>query len=465
MKSIKKVRRYRNLMIIYLSFILFQPAFLLAGWKLVDRVYYPGGDKEYEYRYECISCADNNNCIAVGNIMLSMPWFRASSDGGETWTTCYADSNYLRNLAIRPCKVWEVAYLDTNLCIAFGDSNTVWRSSDKCRTWSRTVLAGKFLVNQYPTFRISTDNNLNIGMVSTCDLFLSNDSAKSFKKILIDIDDTLKPMGFDDISLPSENCVIILAWRSGSNSYILSSSDFGISWVTNDPSPKPIESIFFINNSTGWACGRQQVEYGSSKFRNIILKTTDGGKNWEVQLDTLDYFQTGLEKIKFIDSLNGLAMGYRWNVWRTSNGGKQWYKDTTVNYNALEYFPTDIAFLGNGDLIASSLMDRIYKYYSETGVEDNIAANELVVSPNPAGDFIEIAYPNSDLSFLRMQESIKIFNVLGEEVRLLNQRSTTPPYGHPFELEGEALKIDISFLPAGIYFVRVGEKVGKFVKM
>jgi hypothetical protein len=58
-----------------------------------------------------------------------------------------------------------------------------------------------------------------------------------------------------------------------------------------------------------------------------------------------------------------------------------------------------------------------------------------------------------------MQESVQIFNVFGEEV------TTTPPYGHPFVLEGEVFKIDVSCLAPGVYFVRVGEKVGKFVKL
>ncbi len=81
------------------------------------------------------------------------------------------------------------------------------------------------------------------------------------------------------------------------------------------------------------------------------------------------------------------------------------------------------------------------------------------ISPNPASGFIEITYSNGALSFLRMQESVKIFNIFGEEV------STTPPFGHPFELKGESYKIDVSAFPPGVYFVRIGDKVGKFVKI
>ncbi len=115
--------------------------------------------------------------------------------------------------------------------------------------------------------------------------------------------------------------------------------------------------------------------------------------------------------------------------------------------------------MGNGDLIASSIMDRIYKYYSETDVEENLFKNNSIsLSPNPATDFIEISVPENDHTLKSAVEGVRIFNVFGEEV------TTTPPFGHPFELEGEALRIDVSALPPGVYFVRVGEKVGKFVK-
>jgi hypothetical protein len=76
------------------------------------------------------------------------------------------------------------------------------------------------------------------------------------------------------------------------------------------------------------------------------------------------------------------------------------------------------------------------------------------ITPNPATDFI-----NVDMSFLRMQESkIEIYNIFGEIVLSTpsSLRDATPQ-------EGNKYRIDISTLPAGVYFVRVGEKFEKFI--
>jgi photosystem II stability/assembly factor-like uncharacterized protein len=70
--------------------------------------------------------------------------------------------------------------------------------------------------------------------------------------------------------------------------------------------------FFFINNNTGWA----------STLNGDILKTTDGGENWLVQLQQLEI--DGFTSIYFIDSLNGWTTGRY--IWQTTNGGINWIK-------------------------------------------------------------------------------------------------------------------------------------------
>jgi hypothetical protein len=88
-------------------------------------------------------------------------------------------------------------------------------------------------------------------------------------------------------------------------------------------------------------------------------------------------------------------------------------------------------------------------------VDDTEIDLSISVSPNPATDYITI-----DLSFQHMQESeIEIFDIFGNEIhppRLASQ--ATPQEGN--------LRIDISSLNAGVYFVRIGsEKPVKFIKI
>ncbi|MCX7737668.1 MAG: M1 family aminopeptidase [Candidatus Kapabacteria bacterium] len=81
--------------------------------------------------------------------------------------------------------------------------------------------------------------------------------------------------------------------------------------------------------------------------------------------------------------------------------------------------------------------------------------NTIKIYPNPSSEYINISFP---LSFLRMQESdIRIFNVLGECVLSTPALRATPQEGN--------FRIDISNLPSGIYYVRLGGRVGRFVKI
>ena len=79
------------------------------------------------------------------------------------------------------------------------------------------------------------------------------------------------------------------------------------------------------------------------------------------------------------------------------------------------------------------------------------------VAPNPAMDFIEIEL-GSNHTLKGAVENIKIYNFLGEMVQ--NDIATPPG---PLS-RGGVTRIDVSGLVPGIYFVRVGDSVQRFVK-
>jgi hypothetical protein len=61
---------------------------------------------------------------------------------------------------------------------------------------------------------------------------------------------------------------------------------------------------------------------------------------------------------------------------------------------------------------------------------------------------------------LDARSTLEIFNIFGE--------NTTPPNlsGLPPLLVKEGIiKIDISKLPVGVYFIKIGDKIEKFIKM
>jgi hypothetical protein len=92
-----------------------------------------------------------------------------------------------------------------------------------------------------------------------------------------------------------------------------------------------------------------------------------------------------------------------------------------------------------------------------TGVADN-QENSQFLSPNPATDFIEISGIIPMLKHGVDYSNIKIYNVFGQTVFTVNPTPTLPA-------SREGVRIDVSGLAPGMYFVMVGEKVSKFVKL
>ena len=90
-------------------------------------------------------------------------------------------------------------------------------------------------------------------------------------------------------------------------------------------------------------------------------------------------------------------------------------------------------------------------YQFPGGINEEGNSSLLTLSPNPATD--ELRIQNAELRI----KNIEIYNLLGEKRLTLNPTSN-----------GEGLRVDVSSLPAGIYFVKVRTDktnfAGKFVK-
>jgi WD40 repeat protein len=100
----------------------------------------------------------------------------------------------------------------------------------------------------------------------------------------------------------------------------------------------------------------------------------------------------------------------------------------------------------------------LYKIDGNNSVIESQELKSIFTYPNPASDYIEItisigARPNGNEASPIASEYIQIFNTLGEIILTVEQTSPT------------VQRIDISNLTSGIYFIRIGNKIEKFVKM
>ncbi|HBX53490.1 MAG TPA: hypothetical protein DEH02_20715 [Bacteroidales bacterium] len=98
-----------------------------------------------------------------------------------------------------------------------------------------------------------------------------------------------------------------------------------------------IISLSFINDSTGFCT---TYAYGNP-FR--CYKTIDGGLNWN-ELHISDTINT-INKVYFVDSLNGYVIYSGYYVFKTNDGGNTWALDNNLTYNYS--FKVDIKFVDN----------------------------------------------------------------------------------------------------------------------
>lgn len=84
-----------------------------------------------------------------------------------------------------------------------------------------------------------------------------------------------------------------------------------------------MQGLDFIDENTGWAVGGKEVD--DETVEGVILRTIDGGENWEVQKIVPDPMMS----VDFINANEGWAIGDNGAIRHTTNGGLNWSTQTS----------------------------------------------------------------------------------------------------------------------------------------
>ena len=99
-----------------------------------------------------------------------------------------------------------------------------------------------------------------------------------------------------------------------------------------------INSVYFLNETTGFLCGDAGVVY----------KTINGGTIWTPAITGIANVK--LNSISFIDDSNGIVVGDNGVIYMTANGGTTWTSEvsgTTRNLTKVKYFTDGITIVGD----------------------------------------------------------------------------------------------------------------------
>jgi len=176
---------------------------------------------------------------------------------------------------------------------------------------------------------------------------------------------------------------------------------------------------------------------------NDVIWEIFNTKNSEIGSDKINSLTLENDSILWIGTTSGLIKKVRnsWLKFDTSNSllpSNQVYSINIDRFNN-KWIGTNagLAVFREGGVIIH--------------VDDSKKDTGLEISPNPATDYIYLNLPDG----LRANHEVDvvIYNSMGMETMKLSASAS-----------GGQMKIDVSALPAGVYFVRCGGELGKFVK-
>ena len=115
-------------------------------------------------------------------------------------------------------------------------------------------------------------------------------------------------------------------WAVGDSGIVITTSDGGDTWYfQNSKTKSHLSSVYFIDENNGWICYGYGVGFPSTTYYGVILYTTNGGGDWNIQKEVENY---QFKSIYFIDNNTGWAAGSnhqnKTEIYITNDGGSSW---------------------------------------------------------------------------------------------------------------------------------------------
>ncbi len=253
------------------------------------------------------------------------------------------------------------------------------------------------------------------------------DGCNDVAPILFDIDGD----GILEVIVPS-SCNAIVTCFNG--------KDGAVIWQSKTKGSDSPPTIADIDND-----GLQEILFGEFGGYVICFDVLTGEQEWEILVDKNSWIQTAPS----IADFDGDKLPEIFFI-----GGKTDYPDVSKNFGR-GYCLSLKSGTGPDWLMFQNNIRRTGNICDNTtDVEEALPKNEIIITPNPASEYIEIKNWDKGLQPLVQNIEIKIFNTFGELV--LSDVQHLEDVGH-------LKRFDISHLPVGIYFIKVGNYSKKFV--
>jgi photosystem II stability/assembly factor-like uncharacterized protein len=239
------------------------------------------------------------------------------------------------------------------------------------------------------------------------------------------------------------------------NKYILVGSDYDGVYFSDDNSNSfrklpiyvPEDTQNYVNFSS---VGNMFISMNAWQGGDAVFRSMDLGNTFT----TLDSPNDGVRFLK-IDNNNILYYSdYKNQLYHSKNNGDDWLPLNDKSKGPI--YITYMALGNSNNAYIGTMYDGVYKtdFLASVNSEHKQNSVDYKIHPNPSSDFITIQVQPSEGLEPSEGSEIKIFNTLGECVKNVETRRAV-----------SLQRIDISHLPTGVYYLRIGNSTKMFMKV
>ena len=364
-----------------------------------------------------------------------------TTDGGTTWLHGQQNFGVIKDLS----------FSDTLDGWAIGFGGAIWRTTDGGRSWWEQH-AG-FSRYYYGTATLSKLKNITVGTTynfypDSGKIVQTTDGGTTW--IEQSVADSIA--GFDDLFFLDS----LHGWAPSGiingGPAILRTQDGGVNWQVLPSQGE--HQLFFLDTVRGWGA------VGSGIFR-----TGDGGNTWQYLTsiydpDPLSGDQLATKSLSFSDTLHGRAFGtifYRGilteGIYRTTDGGLSWFRESiglTGDFGGVNDAQMLDAYHGwavcnEGSVLRYQLLDSAG---NPPGLPLTYSLHQNY--PNPFNSTTTIQYEITGRTYVTLQ----IYDLIGRRVQVLVDQMQ--------EAGNYDVRFDGSMLSSGVYYYRLN--VGEYMQ-
>lgn len=272
-------------------------------------------------QFDVLNTGTENTFVASSFINDNEGWLADTksilwhtNDAGEIWNTVFSGKQFAK-----------INFIDATNGFALGNGEA-YKTSDGGVSWELLPLDNTGLSLYFL--------NENTGFISGKNvIYKTTDNGATWSTTSTEV------QSFVDYYFVNESVGIAAASDFTQNLPLWKTTDGGSTWKNIfDNYHYYINSVWFINENTGWAAG--YFDQGGSTHEPAILETTDGGETWKTIYQNQEV--TGIGEsfidIPFKNELEGFAISnLNVNVF-TTDGGSSWLRaDETETFGLPEF--------------------------------------------------------------------------------------------------------------------------------